>query len=142
LFWVLGLAAISMVLMFIVMLLVGGDTPESPSSKAHAGGPSTYKQYHGEAQIDSITPLQETPDAYDIKFTFHPREAVREAFANPENRQWSLFRNDFSFPKEDFLKKHDIQIGKRLPCIMNVITRGSSTPVLFDFPTIDEGRGQ
>jgi len=139
--WELFLAILSMALIFIIPLFIG-DALSSTSPKPCVGGPCPHKQYCGEAQIISINPIPKESGSYEIKFFFHAKETVLEEFAKPEDRLWSLLQKDFSSPQESFIKKYGIKIGKRFPCTMNVMTKGACTPVLFDFPTIDEGRGQ
>lgn len=112
------------------------------SSSPRVGGPCTYKQYKGDAEIVSVTPAKGTTGEYEIRFSFHPQEKIQEEFARAEGKQWLLVREDSSFPKKDFLQQYDIKTGKRFPCYMKVITRGACTPVLFDFPTIADGRTQ
>jgi len=112
------------------------------SSSQRVGGPCTYKQYKGEAEIVSVKLLQRTTGEYEIRFSFHPQETIQEEFARVEGKQWVLVREDSSFPKKDFLQQYDIKTGKRFSCYMNVITRGTCAPVLFDFPSIRNGRAQ
>ena len=101
-----------------------------------------YKQYSGEAEIVSVTPRQGAPTEYEIRFSFRPHETIQEEFAQDEGKQWLIVQKDFSYPNENFLTQYGIQTGKRLPCYMKVITKGTCTPVLFDFPTISNGKAQ
>jgi hypothetical protein len=112
----------------------------SSSSKQIVGGPCTYKQYRGNAQIVSVIPGQNNSGGYEVKFLFYSKKSVKEEFAMGKDKRWLLIMNDFSDPSEDFVKKYDIQSGKRFPCIMKVITKGTCTPVMFDFPTLDRNR--
>lgn len=139
--WQLFLVILSMSLIFIIPMLIG-DALSSTSPKPRVGGPCSHKQYRGEAQIISINPIPKESGSYEIKFFFHAKETILEEFARPEDRLWSLLQKDFRSPQESFIKKYGIKIGKRYPCTMNVATKRVCTPVLFDFPTIDEGRGQ
>lgn len=74
---------------------------------------------------------------YDVKFSFHTDETIREGFASVQGRQWLLMKRDNTYPDSAFLKKHGIEAGRFFNCSMKVITRGTCTPVLFDFPGID-----
>lgn len=138
-FWEFGLAALSMALIFIVPISVSNAT--AFSSKPRVGGACEYKHYKGEAQITSVKQRQDNQATYDVRFSFHPQESIQEAFAKTENKQWSMVQDDFSSLQQNFLTKNGIKTGKRYPCIMKVITKGTCTPVLFEFPTIDKGRG-
>jgi len=125
-----------------LMLLLILSACGMASSSQRVGGPCAYKQYQGDAEIVSVTPAKGMTGEYEIRFSFHPQEKIQEEFARVEGKQWVLVRNDSSFPKKDFLQQYDIKKGNRFPCYMKVIIRGTCTPVLFDFPTIRNGRAQ
>jgi len=130
-----------MALILMAFLPVCCLAASSPSPQ-RVGGPCTYKQYSGKAEIISVTSRENFPGEYEIKFSFHPKKSVKEEFARVEGRQWSLVQKDSSYPDEKFLAQYGIKTGKRLPCLMKVITKGTCTPVLFDFPTIGNGKAQ
>jgi hypothetical protein len=136
-----GLANLSMTLIFLVSL-TSCDLSASSSSSPRVGGRCIYKQYKGDAEILSVTPRQGIPGEYEIKFSFHPQETIQEEFARVEGRQWILVQKDSSYPRDDFLTQYGIKAGKRLPCYLKVITKGTCTPVLFKFPTINNGQAQ
>ena len=131
-----GLVAITLVAVFSAILSVNCESASS-SSKQFVGGPCTYKQYKGNAKIVSVNPKPDNPATFEIKFSFRTKKAIQEEYAQTEGRQWTLVMNDFSNPREDFVKKYDIKPGKSFPCYMKVITKGTCTPVMFDFPTIN-----
>ncbi len=125
-----------------VMLLLFLSACGMASSPQRVGGPCTYKQYKGNAEIVSVKLLQQKTGEYEIRFSFYPQEKIQEEFARVEGKQWLLVQEDSSFPKKDFLQQYNIKAGKRFPCYMKVITRGTCTPVLFDFPSIRNGKAQ
>lgn len=129
-------------LALILVLFLSACGLAVSSSPQRVGGPCTYKQYKGNAEIISVVQRPGSSGEFDITFSFHPQETIREAFAQTEGRHWFLVKNDSSYPKADFLKQYGIKAGKHLPCYMNVITRGACTPVLFNFPTIHNGKAQ
>jgi hypothetical protein len=135
------LANLSMSLIFLVSL-TSCDLAASSSSQPRVGGACIYKQYKGDAEIVSVTQRQGVPGEYEIKFSFHPQETIQEEFARVEGRQWLLVQKDSSYPKDDFLIQYGIKAGKSLPCYLKVITKGTCTPVLFEFPTINNGKAQ
>lgn len=115
----------------------------SPSAKRPlVGGPCEYKKYKGEAEIISVTERSGAPGEYVIQFMFRPQETIAEDFARPEGKTWRLVPKDLSVPKKDFLAQYGIAPGKRLPCYLKAITRGTCTPVLFEFPTLPGGSAQ
>lgn len=137
----IGLASLGMAFIFLASLSSCG-LASSSLSKPRVGGPCTYKQYKGEAEIVSVTPRQAVSGEYEIKFSFHPQEVIQEDFARGEGKQWFVVQKDSSYPQDDFLTKYGIKAGKRLPCFMKVITKGTCTPVIFDFPTINTGKAK
>jgi hypothetical protein len=112
----------------------------SSAAPTRVGGPCAYKPYQGEAEIVSVKLNPDRPGTYEIKFLFHPQDVIQEKFAGVEGRPWLLVLQDSSNPNEDFVRQYGIQTGKRFPCVMNVITKGTCTPILFDFPTLNSTR--
>jgi len=139
--WGVCLANLGMALIFLVSLSSCGVAASS-SSSPRVGGLCVYKQYKGDAEIVSVTQRQESSGDYEIKFSFHPQETIQEEFARVEGRQWLLVQKDSSYLQEDFLTQYGIKVGKRLPCYLKVITKGTCTPVLFEFPTIRNIKAQ
>lgn len=135
------LATWGMAMIFLVSLSSCGAAASS-SSSPRVGGPCAYKQYTGDAEIVSVIPRPEVPGEYEIKFAFHPRETIQEEFARVEGRQWLLVQKDSSYPRDDFLTQYGIKTGKRLPCYLKVITKGTCAPVLFEFPTIKNSKAK
>lgn len=135
--WGTGLNVL--ILIFCLISLLACNAADPPSTRPRAGGACEYKKYKGEAEIVSVIRRPDAPQEYEIKFSFHPQEIIREEFARPEGKTWTLVPKDSSRPKKDFLTQYDIKKGKRLPCYMKAITQGTCTPVLFEFPTIPEG---
>jgi len=41
------------------------------------------------------------------------------------------------YPGPKFLEKYGIEAGKSFECHLKVIVKGTCTPILFEFPTID-----
>ena len=108
------------------------------------GGPCEYKEYKGKATIVSIC-KKELPsgyggpsyESYEVKFSFSPEEEIEESFAKVEGREFTLKLTNSWYPGPKFLEKYGIEAGKSFDCYLKVITKGTCTPILFDFPTID-----
>ena len=107
------------------------------------GGQCEYKKYSGKAKIISIRkkgpnnyggPSYEN---YEVKFSFHTDEIIKERHGQVEGKEYLLLLDNSFYPGPRFLKKYGIEVGKYFDCYLKVITRGTCTPVLFDFPTID-----
>ncbi len=127
------------ILIICLIPLFACNAADPTSTRPRVGGACEYKKYKGEAEIVSVIKKPDALQEYEIKFVFHPQEIIREEFARPEGKTWTLVRKDSSYPKNDFLTQYDIKKGKRFPCYLKAITRGTCTPVLFEFPTIPEG---
>jgi|MudIll2142460700_1097286.scaffolds.fasta_scaffold810371_1 hypothetical protein len=104
------------------------------------GGPCEYKQYKGRAKIISIIPKDENPgyshEVFEVKFSYTPDRKVDEIFAQTEGRVFELQLTNSWNPGPKFLRKYGIEVGKEFACYMKVITRGTCTPVIFEFPSI------
>jgi hypothetical protein len=108
------------------------------------GGPCHYKSYPGQATILSVQ-KREGPargngrvgKEYEVKFSFTPADDIEEDWVRVEGKGYLLMLTNSRHPGPAFLKRYGIEPGKRFECDLKVITRGTCTPVLFDFPTID-----
>lgn len=117
---------------------------DEPVSKPVFGGQCEYKKYRGQAKIISIY-KKELPDSYggpsyvsyEVKFSFHTDEIIKERHGQVEGKEYLLLLDNSFYPGPKFLKKYRIEKGKHFDCYLKVITRGTCTPVFFDFPTID-----
>jgi hypothetical protein len=108
------------------------------------GGPCSYKTYPGTAQVVSMEKASTTSqdgrksgDGYDVHFVFHPETALEETYARVEGKTHTLLLTNGSRPRMGFLKKYGIAVDKTLPCELAVIVKGTCTPILFKFPTVD-----
>jgi len=119
-----------MLFFFGICLCYAADGPLS-------GGPCEYKKYRGRCEIISID--KKGSDSYEVKFIFHTDEEIKEAYGKVEGRQFLLLLKNSSYPKRGFLKKYSIEVGRSFDCYMSVIKKGTCTPIIFEFPTIDLG---
>ncbi|MBC8466681.1 MAG: hypothetical protein H8D55_02470 [Deltaproteobacteria bacterium] len=117
---------------------------DNPTKNKVVGGPCEYRAYVGQAKIVSINRVQpkkaandSSKEIYDVKFSFHPEQEIEEAYGQVEGKKYQLLLNNSSHPGANFLKRYGIELGKQFDCYLKVITRGTCTPVVFDFPTID-----
>lgn len=108
-------------------------------SKPVFGGQCEYKKYSGQAKIISIHKRELPNESYEVKFSFHTDEIIKERHGQVEGKEYLLLLDNSFYPGPKFLKKYGIEKGKHFDCYLKVITRGTCTPVLFDFPTIDLG---
>ncbi len=107
------------------------------------GGPCEYKDYKGIALIVSIQKAKQSfrindsggsVDLFEVMFHFYSNEKIEKSFVNYECMSFMLLKPDNSLPDCDFLKKYSIAPGKKLECIIKIITKGSCNPIIFHFP--------
>ncbi len=128
---------IALSLMFVIAFQAG-----IPLTYAEiVGGSCKYKSYTGKAEITSITRLEITRrepshELYEIKFSFKPDQKISEEFTRSEGKEYLLLLKNSTYPGPKFLEKYDLKVGRTLECNMNVIIKGTCTPIIFDFPTI------
>lgn len=118
----------------VVLMSVSCAETEPREIGRVVGGPCSYESYPGKAEVVSV---RKGDDGYDVKFTFHSENTPRETYARVEGKPHCLLLTNGSRPKLRFLKKYGIESGKMLPCNLEVIVKGTCTPVLFKFPTVD-----
>ena len=140
------------ILLFTIILTIADcsglirsmDLPAEKSASRVVGGPCEYKQYKGQATITSIR-KKELPEnyggtsyeSYEVKFSFFSEKEIKEAHGQVKGREYILMLTNSWYPGPKFLEKYRIKVGKSFECYLKVIIRGTSTPVLFYFPTID-----
>ena len=142
-------------LLFLIVLfnqgctdvISGTDRGEKMRTQRVVGGPCEYKSYRGIATITSVRETKEGPESrgghpyqgHEVRFFFFPDEKVKESYGNVEGKEYTLKLTNSWNPGAKFLKKYGIEAGRNFECYLKVITRGTCTPVLFDFSTVDLG---
>lgn len=108
------------------------------------GGPCHYREYQGTAVIMSVEKQGTAKDCSgishelcEVKFSFFPRETIKESYVQVKGRKYELKLDNSSNPWQGFIEKYAIKVGRSFDCTLKVITRGTCTPLLFDFPSID-----
>lgn len=109
------------------------------------GGPCEYSKYRGKAVIVSINPKKSTGyadgpsyEGYEVKFRFVAEEEIKEEYGKIKGKEYVLTLTNSWYPGLKFLKKYGIKVGKRFDCFVHVIIKGTCTPIIFDFPAIDQ----
>jgi hypothetical protein len=119
------------------------NSQEGPAAKV--GGPCEYKDYKGIAEIVSIqkivpgsasASIKKSDESYEVRYSFYPENKIQETFVHVESRSFVLLLPDSSYPAPEFIRKNDIAPGKRLDCVLKVITKGACTPMIFKFPSL------
>jgi hypothetical protein len=108
------------------------------------GGPCEYSRYKGKAVITSITPkampgyhTRPLYESYEVKFRFVTQEEIKESYGKVQGKEHVLRLANSWYPGPKFLQKYNIEVGKSFDCYLNVITKGTCKPIIFDFPSID-----
>jgi hypothetical protein len=119
---------------------------EKPSPRAEvekkeaprAGGPCEYHRYEGLAEVTSlrktVDPYSQGKGSWEAKFRFIPTLEIKESFAQVAGREYLLEISQSSYLSQEFIDRHGVQIGKTFHGYLLAITRGTCTPVLFEFP--------
>jgi hypothetical protein len=135
-------AYLMMITVVAVSLLIGTSSCAQQGARESPrviGGPCQYKSYEGFAKITSITrteaPGRHGDERYEVRFHFFPDQKIEETFVQTEGKEFLLLDN-LLLPRREFLEDHDIKVGKELECVMEVIQKGTCTPVLFKFPSL------
>ncbi len=128
---------------FFLVLIVSIEKPcpgaeETMKEGPKAGGPCEYHRYEGSAEITSlrktVDPYGKGEESWEAKFRFVPTEEIKECFARVTDRDFLLEVNQSPYLRPEFMERHGIQVGKIFHGFVLVITRGTCTPVLFEFP--------
>lgn len=110
------------------------DKKETP----RAGGPCEYHRYEGQAEVTSlrktVDPYSQGKESWEVKFRFIPNQEIKESFAQAAGREFLLEINQSSYLGREFIEQHGVQIGRTYHGYLLAITRGTCTPVLFEFP--------
>ena len=123
------------VLSALPILCCSGAAKQPPPM---VGGRCEYKHYRGAAEIVSVTRISSAEEGlqgeYEVGFLFHPQQEIEEQFVQATTKVFRLFTDSGANPGRLFIERHDIRVGKRIDCLLNVIIRGTCTPVMFEFP--------
>jgi hypothetical protein len=123
-------------------------TPTPARSKVRVGGPCDYNDYPGTAVITKVVATDRSIQqglvsggagyqGIEVRFTFTPDGEIKEDWARKAAEREQLFQLANSwYPGPRFLDKYGIELNKSFRCIFKVITKGTCTPALFDFPDI------
>jgi hypothetical protein len=146
--WVVWLNLnLSLAVVFVLMGASGRAADvtmaNGPPKEPLAGGDCTYNRYPGEAEvvaIRSVTMPGDNAPSYptrEVWFEFHPDGKIQESWVQIDDKQFLLTLSNGGYPGPTFLNKNGIDIGTRLVCELAVITKGTCSPILFEFPTLD-----
>jgi hypothetical protein len=119
-----------------------------PVDGRQAGGPCEYAEYRGTATITSVGQTERSREqatnvggagyeGYEVWFRFSPEAELREEWARPAaEREHPFCLMNSWYPGPRYIEKYGIKKGRSYRCTLRVITRGTCTPTIFDFPEI------
>ena len=111
--------------------MASSGTPQ----ESMVGGPCEYRSYPGQAEILSVAPIEVAGERFDVQFRFVPDGPVEEPLGRAAlQRTFTLLPERELPPDRAYIEKFDVRPGTRIGCMLKVITRGTCTPILFDFP--------
>ena len=147
--------ALGAALLLVAVLAWGCDEkvmPEKetsePASEAQTqpkvGGACDYQSYPGLAEILSLVkaePQEAAGEAgverFEIRFSFRPDGPIEQEWVELAGKTFLLTLPGTQLPDQEFLGKHGIMVGEMIPCLLDVITKGTCTPLIFTWPSDD-----
>ncbi len=117
-----------------------GKTPPPPANPGKKelllGGPCSYRDYPGRATVRSVSPAprQDQKGLFEVRFTFQPRRPLEKKWGHLRGREFLMTLKGGHLPDREFLQKHGIAPGKEIECTLSVITKGTCTPWIFQWP--------
>jgi len=125
---------------FILMEKPSLGAADDKREEPRAGGPCEYHRYQGRAEIVSLRkiadPQNQAGEKHEVRFRFIPNEEIKESFVQVEGREFLLEINQSPHLSSNFIEQHGIQIGSVFNGYIQVIVKGTCTPVLFEFPSL------
>jgi len=121
------------------------------SNAPQFGGECTYKSYDGFASITRIEKTERSRqqakmpggpgyEGYAVSFVISLSEPISEDWARGfVTREHVLTLKNSWHPGERYLKKYGLEIGEEFPIQLKVITRGTCTPLILEFQTVERG---
>ena len=128
-----------LILFLFAMIEKPSSHAEDPKQEApRAGGPCEYHRYEGLAEVTSlrqtVDPYSQGKESWEVKFRFIPNQEIKESFAQVAGREFLLEIGQSPYLSREFIERQGVQIGRTFNGYLLAITRGTCTPVLFEFP--------
>lgn len=113
------------------------------------GGPIQYKKYPGTAVIVRVEKTEATnankakaTEGYEVWYTFKPTGKVTDELGKSyleqhKEHQFVLGSSGWS-PGPKFLKKYGIVKGRKFAATLNVIEKGTTTPVILELDDVPD----
>jgi len=129
-------------------VMSGKETSESPAEtqpEPKVGGGCQYESYPGQAEILSLAKAESPETAgetgverFEVRFSFGPDGPIKQDWVKVAGKTFLLTLPDGQLPDKELLDKRGIAVGRKTPCLLKVITKGTCTPLIFTWPSDDE----
>ncbi len=124
--------------LFLTIGMIGCRVKKETKPHIPVGGACDYITIKGKATILSI---DENPNGIKgtklVKFHFVPNQKTTYLFPNWSDTSHLVYRG-LNGVTENFIKKHNIVVGKVNECVREEITKGTCTPVVFRLKGFDD----
>jgi len=144
-----AVSALLLIIFFFCSCLRSQTLSPNDPNLTKLGGECIYKTYDGFAHITSIQQTAKSKqqaklidgpgyEGYEVYFVISLSEPISESWAREVVAKEQLFTLiNAWFPGERYLEKYGLEIGENLPIQINVIQKGTCTPLILDFKTVD-----
>jgi hypothetical protein len=138
-----------LILMVLACSCSNGRAMSSKDSNRQFGGECVYNTYDGVAKITRVEKTEEsrkqanTPggpgyEGYEVSYVISLGEPISESWAKDvATKQYPFTLKNSWYPGERYLEKYGLEVGAELPIHVQIITSGTCTPVILEFPTVD-----
>jgi len=137
-------------ILIIIPNIVNSDMQIEPEKKK-TGGECIYEKYPGVATIEEIKKTNESAgqvdieggpgyEGYEVWFSFKPKCRIDEDWAAKQvkERKYLFQLINSWYPGPEYLKKYGIKEGKKFDSTLKVITKGTCTPIIFEFAKVKQ----
>jgi len=115
------------------------------------GGRCSYEDFRGECEIVSVLKIDDSArqaqtiggpgyEGFEVRFVFKPDEPMNLSEDREEDllgKERTLRLCNSWYPGPRFLEKYNITEGAVFDCTLRLITKGTCSPVIFEFDEID-----
>lgn len=140
---------VTLLLMFGMLILIlelwACNKSESARFDKKLGGDCSYASYTGTATVTRIVKTEASSkqatmkggpgyEGYEIWFSFKTDQEIKKEWARKRIERENLFLLANSwYPGPQYIEKYKIKPGNSYQCTLQVITKGTCTPIIFEF---------
>ncbi len=133
------------ILIFASLCYVRGKGTNLNTTHKIVGGPCSYSDYRGIASIIVVKKTEKSKaqaemaggpgyEGFEALFRFKADKEIKEKWAYGAIKKEHLFQlYNCWYPGPEYIKKYKIKPGQTYKCTVKVITKGTCTPIIFEF---------